>query len=84
MPFNSGAVAQTAPELILPIELNGTVQLKISFTANQNKEVSDYSKLDVFVKNDEGQYLSNAVQGHYIKDAAYLIFKPYFPFENPT
>ena len=79
--FNSGVVAQTTPELILPEDLHGTVQLNISFTADQNK-ISDYDKLAVFVKNETDKYLSNAIQGNYTKDGEYLIFKPYFPFER--
>ena len=80
--FNSGAVAQTAPELILPEELYGTVQLNTSFTADQNKKISDYEKLAVFVKNDADKYTSNAIQGHYTYDEKYLVFKPYFPYEK--
>lgn len=80
--FNSGVVAQTTSELILPKDIHGTVKLNTSLPTDQNKEISDYDKLAVFVKNDEGKYLSNAIQGHYTKDAGYLIFKPYFPFES--
>ena len=82
MAFNSGVVAQTTPELILPEDIYGTVKLNISFPKDQNKKVSDHDKLSVFVENEGSKYLSNAIQGHYSKDEEYLIFKPYFPFES--
>ena len=76
------SIAQTTPELILPKELHGTVKLNTSFTKYQNKKISDYEKLAVFVKNEVDEYVSNAIQGQYTNDGKYLIFKPYFPFES--
>lgn len=82
MAFVSGVPAQTTPELILPKELHGTVRFNISFTADQNRTISDCEKLAVFVKNETVKNLSNAIQGTYTQDGNYLIFEPYFPFER--
>lgn len=80
--LSSGVIAQINPELILPEELHGTVQLHTSLIAGRNKEISDDNLLAIFVKNEANQYISNAIQGHYTKEGKYLIFKPYFPFER--
>ena len=80
--YNSGVVAQTTPELILPKDFHGTVKLNVSTILNQNIEALDYDLLSVFVKNEKGEYVSNAIQGRYRIDGAYLIFTPYFPFES--
>ena len=80
--YNSGVVAQTTPELILPEGLHGTVKLNISTIQNQNKEILDDDLLTVFVKNELGKYVTNAIQGQHKRVGDYLLFKPYFPFES--
>ena len=75
-------VSQTASTLILPNEINGSVELKISAIANLNTEKFGYEYLSVFVKNEREEYSSNAVQGRYTIEDDYLVFAPYFPFEK--
>ena len=74
--------SQTAPKVILPDETNGSVQLNISAIPNLNAEKFNYEYLSVFVKNEEEEYSSNAVQGRYTIEDDYLVFSPYFPFEK--
>ena len=80
--YNSGVVAQTTPELILPKDLHGILKLNVSTIPNQNKETLDYDLLSIFVKNEMGEYVSNAIQGQHTREGDYLLFKPYFPFES--
>ena len=75
-------VSQTLPTLIIPNEINGTVQLDISTIPNFNSEKSNYEYLSVFVKNKAEEYNSNPIQGLYKIENDYLIFSPYFPFER--
>ncbi|MEL6834028.1 MAG: hypothetical protein AAFP77_13630 [Bacteroidota bacterium] len=81
MQYNSGVVAQTAPELVLPVTLDGVIQLDVSSIPNQNRETPDYDLFAVFVENESEAYTSNAIQGRYTKEGDILSFKPYFPFE---
>ncbi len=76
--FNSGAVAQTVPELLLPDTLDGVVRLDVSSIPDQEREAD---LLMVFVENEAETYVSNAVQGRYTRVGDYLNFEPYFPFE---
>ena len=80
--YNSGVVAQTTPELVLPKGLHGAVRLNISTISNWDKETLGYNDLSVYVKNQVGEYVSNAIQGQHIREDDYLVFKPYFPFES--
>ncbi len=73
---------QTDPELILPTELNGTVQLNISAFSNRDSENFGYEYLAVFVKNQGEKYGSIPVQGRHTIEGDYLVFSPYFPFEK--
>ena len=82
MIFLSEVFSQTTPAIILPDGSNGTVQLKISAIPSLiNKEKFGYEDLSVYVKNKEGEYVSNAIQGRHSIEGDYLIFSPYFPFE---
>lgn len=79
---NIGLLGQSAPELIFPSDVNGTIKLNISTDQKQNIEKLAYRDLAVFVKNEKGEYASNAIQGQYQIEGRYLLFKPYFPFES--
>ena len=79
---NSGVVAQTTPELVLPSELHGVIKLNISTIQKENNEIIDFDFLTVFVKNERGEYNSNPIQGQYTKEGDYLVFKPFFLFES--
>ncbi|NRB47814.1 MAG: hypothetical protein HRU41_09065 [Saprospiraceae bacterium] len=74
--------SQTTPTLILPSEINGSVQLNISAIGHLNTEKFGYEYLSVFVENEGEEYSSNAVQGRYTIEDDYLVFSPYFPFEK--
>jgi len=74
--------SQTVPTLIVPNEINGTVQLDISSIPHLNAERSRYEYLSVFVKNEAEEYNSNPIQGIYKVEDNYLVFSPYFPFER--
>lgn len=80
--FNLGVDAQATPELSFPENLHGSVKLNISTISNQGKEILGYNALSVFVKNERGDYTSNAVQGQHEIKGNYLLFKSYFPFES--
>ena len=80
--YNSGVVAQTTPEIVLPKSLHGSIKFKLSTIPNINKEKLDYDDLAVYVKNAAEEYGSNPIQGQHIREENYLIFKPYFPFES--
>jgi hypothetical protein len=80
--YSSGVVSQTTPELILPKDLHGTVELNSSTIPNSNKDILDSDLLVVFVENKAGEYISNAIQGQYARKGGSLHFKPYFPFER--
>ena len=79
--FNLGVVAQTTPELILPNVLSGTIKYASSIKPISKDELL-MDELAVFVKNELEELTSNAIQGYYTKEGDYLVFKPYFPFEN--
>ena len=53
---HSEILSQTTPTLILPNEINETVQLDISAIPNLDTEISDYEYFSVFVKNEIEEY----------------------------
>ena len=79
---HSAVFSQTPSPLILPNEVNGTVQLNISTLPNLDAEKSGYEYLAVFVQPEGEELGSNAVQGRHTLEGEYLVFAPYFPFER--
>ncbi len=78
-----GTVAQSVLELVLPKHLDDVIKLDSSTISNEMEEIFWDDHLAVFVENEAKVYTSNkAIQGEYTKDRNYLIFKPYYPFEN--
>lgn len=79
---NLGVVAQTTSRLIIPESLHGTIKLNISDIPISQHETLGYNELAVFVKNEVDESNANLIQGQYYQKGNYLVFKPYFPFEN--
>lgn len=80
--FSSRLMGQSSHNLHLPNDLHGAVKLNISTLPNLEAESLAYEELAVFVKNEKGEYITNAIQGDYKREGNYLLFKPYFPFES--
>ncbi len=79
----SGVVAQATPDLFLPKHQDGVVKLIIPDVLDNREHVFGYNRLAVFVKNEANEYTSNnAIKGKHTKENDFLIFKPYYPFEN--
>lgn len=76
------AWSQTPPPLILPDEVNGTVQLNLSALPPLDSEEPGYENLAVFVQQEGTELGSNPVQGRHSLEGEYLVFAPYFPFER--
>ncbi len=73
-------MSQSIPDLTTPSHKQGSVRLNISAVASSKAEESDY--LAAFVKNEAEDYHSNAIQGRYQVEGDFLVFTPYYPFEN--
>jgi len=81
--YSLGVIAQVTPKLILPRHSDGIIKLNISLISDEIEETFAYDYLAVFVENEVEEYASkNPIQGHHAKEDKYLVFKPYFPFEN--
>ncbi len=74
--------SQTETALILPTEPNESVQFNISAIPNFDKENFGYEQLAVFVNNERDEYSSNEVQGRYKIEGDYLMFSPFYPFDQ--
>ncbi len=76
-----GVVEQTTPNLRLPDDIDGYIQLDISDLAEDHN--LGYDLLSVYVAHDHNTYaLVPAVQGRFTMVDNSLIFKPFFPFEK--
>lgn len=76
------AFSQTPPTLILPNEVQGSVQLKLLPLPGLDTEQLGYEYLSVFVEQEAASVDAKAVQGRHRLEGEYLIFTPYFPFER--
>lgn len=82
MTSHSKTLPRAATALILPSGLNGTVQLNVSAVPKLDRENFGYETLAVFIEDGENGHRPNAVQGQHTIQGDYLIFSPYFPFEQ--
>ncbi|MEM7373919.1 MAG: hypothetical protein AAF587_35185 [Bacteroidota bacterium] len=82
MASHSAVFSQTPYHLVLPNEVNGTVQLNISAIPGLNPEKSGYEYVSVFVQHEGEADGSYAVQGRHTIEGEYLVFAPYFPWER--
>lgn len=80
--YSSGVVAQSTPDLLLPETIKDGIRLNISSMPIENKSLIEEIALTVFVKNDLDNYDLFPIQGQYSRENEYLVFTPYFPFEN--
>ena len=81
--YSLGVVAQATPELILPAHCEGGIKLNISTLSDKMGATFSYDYLAAFVENEAKDYTSNkAIQGRHTQEGNYLIFTPYYPFEN--
>lgn len=78
----SEILAQTAPTLILPNEIKGTVQLDISAFTSSGTENFSYEHLAIFVLDEEENYGPIPVQGRHTTQGDYLVFTPFLSFER--
>ena len=80
--YSWGVAAQATPELLLTLHKSDVLKLNISALPEEIGTLN-YEYLAVFVENEAKEYVSSrAMQGEYTKEGKYLIFKPYFPFED--
>ena len=75
-----GVVGQTTPNLLLPDDVDGYIQLDITNLASDHD--LGYGLMSVYVAHDHNTIASVvAVQGKFVVVENKLNFKPYFPFE---
>jgi hypothetical protein len=74
--------AQSIPNLAFPEKPDGDIRWNISEFSKVSGAYLGYDELAVFVTNATGENSPIPVQGVFSEYEDYLIFTPYYPFEN--